>query len=126
MTIRNVPDKDRDRLRKRAVANGRSMEAEARRIILESLAKRPTGETSARAQATLAKASPAARKSKRTAKKPKAARDLLTAKERSALKPDAQAALQRLREMFADRKGEERGSMVDSFLGERRAMWGEE
>lgn len=39
LTIRDFPDKERDRLRRQAVASGRSMEAEARRLILEGLAK---------------------------------------------------------------------------------------
>ena len=130
LTIRDVPDKERDRLRKQAAANGRSMEAEARRIILEGLAKPKLAveETVARVQALMK--APRARAVSRlkagTAGKSKPGRDLLTPKERRVLKPDAQAALQRLREMFGDRKGEARGSMVDSFLGERRSMWGEE
>ena len=121
LTIRDVPDKQRDRLRKQAAANGRSMEAEARRLLLEGIvrSKQPVVRTVAALHAIPAKASAKGRKRK-------VVRDLLTAKERSALKPDAQAALQRLREMFADRKGEERGSLVQNFLAERRAMWGEE
>ncbi|KXP02625.1 Arc family DNA-binding protein [Tsukamurella tyrosinosolvens] len=37
LTIRNLPDHVRDRLRIRAAHNGRSMEAEARMILEESL-----------------------------------------------------------------------------------------
>ncbi|MEC4613577.1 FitA-like ribbon-helix-helix domain-containing protein [Tsukamurella tyrosinosolvens] len=37
LTIRNLPDHVRDRLRIRAAHNGRSMEAEARLILEESL-----------------------------------------------------------------------------------------
>ncbi|CAM3941464.1 FitA-like ribbon-helix-helix domain-containing protein [Tsukamurella ocularis] len=37
LTIRNLPDRVRDRLRVRAAENGRSMEAEARMILEESL-----------------------------------------------------------------------------------------
>ncbi|AUN39376.1 Trafficking protein A (plasmid) [Tsukamurella tyrosinosolvens] len=37
LTIRNLPDHVRDRLRVRAAENGRSMEAEARMILEESL-----------------------------------------------------------------------------------------
>lgn len=39
LTIRDFPEKERDRLRRQAVAGGRSMEAEARRLLLEGLAK---------------------------------------------------------------------------------------
>lgn len=58
LTIRDFPDKERERLRKQAVANGRSMEAEARRLILEGLAKPKLSvdETVARLQAIMAKA----------------------------------------------------------------------
>lgn len=38
LTIRNVPEPDRDALRIRAATNGRSMEAELRLIIHEALA----------------------------------------------------------------------------------------
>jgi len=36
LTIRNVPDEVRDRLRQRAARAGRSMEAELRRIVAEA------------------------------------------------------------------------------------------
>ena len=39
LIIRGFPDNERDRLRRQAVASGRSMEAEARRLLLEGLAK---------------------------------------------------------------------------------------
>ena len=96
------------------------MEAEARRLIVEGLAKPTPKHAAAGAVAAVAAKTPA------KGVKRKVAGDLLTAKERGALKPDAQAALRRLREMFADRKGEEKGSRVKSFLAERRGIWGEE
>ena len=37
LTIRDFPDAQRERLRRQAVGNGRSMEAEARRLVLEGL-----------------------------------------------------------------------------------------
>jgi plasmid stability protein len=39
LTIRNVPDEVRDRLRVRAAENGRSMEAEVRQVLLQSTAE---------------------------------------------------------------------------------------
>lgn len=115
LTIRSFPDKERDRLRKQAATNGRSMEAEARRLVLEGLGKADAAKIAD--SDWLKRAQSVVRKSKGSQK------DRLTPKERKALKPDAQAALQRLREMFADRKDE---SAVDTFLAERRSMWGEE
>ncbi|MFC6196522.1 FitA-like ribbon-helix-helix domain-containing protein [Ponticaulis profundi] len=41
LTIRNLDDEVRDRLREQAARHGRSMEAEARSILLESVNKRP-------------------------------------------------------------------------------------
>ncbi|MFM9863412.1 MAG: FitA-like ribbon-helix-helix domain-containing protein [Micropepsaceae bacterium] len=41
LTIRGLPAKDYDRLRKRAAESKRSMEAEARAIMSEALAPRP-------------------------------------------------------------------------------------
>jgi plasmid stability protein len=57
LTIRDFPDDERDRLRKQAAENGRSMEAEARRLILEGLAKPKLSvdETVARLKAIMAK-----------------------------------------------------------------------
>jgi plasmid stability protein len=40
LTIRNLPDDIRDKLRLKAAQGGRSMEAEARAILIESLGKR--------------------------------------------------------------------------------------
>ena len=47
LTIRDFPDKERERLRRRAAAAGRSMEAEARRILLQGLStpKKPASES---------------------------------------------------------------------------------
>jgi plasmid stability protein len=81
LNIRRFPDEAHAALRLRAAQNRRSMEAEARAILLEQLAQRP---------------------------KPR-----LTPAE-------AQA---RIREMFG---GELPTGVVDSFLKERRRMWGEE
>lgn len=129
LTIRDFPDMERERLRRRAATNGRSMEAEARRLILEGLAKPKLSvdETVAKFQAMMARAPTPVSRAKHGAggKKPMP-NNRLTVKERRALKPDAQAALQRLREMFADRKGQPRESMVEDFLAGRRQMWGEE
>jgi plasmid stability protein len=108
--VRNLPDEDYRWLRDQAAANGRSMEAELRALLAKHRVLSP-------------KRAPAQKAAKGRAKK--GSLSLLTAKERKALKPDAQAALQRLREMFADRKGEARKSMVDEFLAGRREMWGE-
>ena len=41
LTIRNLPDEIRDRLRVRAAENGRSMEAEARDMLQRELTSRP-------------------------------------------------------------------------------------
>jgi plasmid stability protein len=45
LTIRNLPDDLRDKLRVRAAQAGRSMEAEARAILIESLRKRKLSDT---------------------------------------------------------------------------------
>src|SRR4029434_11030627 len=44
LTIRNLPDDIRDKLRLKAAQGGRSMEAEARAILIESLVKRRLSE----------------------------------------------------------------------------------
>ena len=111
VVVRKMPAEHYKRLREQAVANGRSMEAELRALVASAFGGAP---------ARVEPSPPA-----KTAKKGKS-RSLLTAKERRALKPDARAALQRLREMFADRKGKPKVSMVDDFLRSRRQMWGEE
>jgi plasmid stability protein len=60
LTIRNLPDEIRDRLRVRAAENGRSMEAEARHLLADALAiqnpepSRSAAERVARAQAIFA------------------------------------------------------------------------
>lgn len=43
LTIRNLPDKVRDRLRIRAAENGRSMEAEARDALIGAYSEATTG-----------------------------------------------------------------------------------
>ena len=42
LTIRNLPDEVRDKLRLRAAAKGRSMEAEARSLLIEGVRQRPS------------------------------------------------------------------------------------
>ncbi len=39
LVVRNIPDEVKERLRRRAAAQGRSMEAEARRILSDALEK---------------------------------------------------------------------------------------
>ena len=50
----------------------------------------------------------------------------LSEREAELLSPEAQAALARLRAAFAEKPGESKRSLVDDFLKERRAEWGEE
>lgn len=50
LTIRNLPDEVRDRLRVRAARNGRSMEAEARALIAEAVSEAPSPPEDARAR----------------------------------------------------------------------------
>lgn len=109
VVLRKLPEEDYRWLREQAASNGRSMEAELRALVAKHKNLTPKS------------AQPVVRK----AKKGKTTRSLLTEKERKSLKPDARAALQRLREMFADAKGAS-GSAVDEFLRDRRKMWGEE
>jgi plasmid stability protein len=109
VVVRKMPAEHYRKLRAQAVANGRSMEAELRALVASTF-----GES----------ADPTPSKPKSSNRKKSGS--LLTAKERQALKPDAQAALQRLREMFADRKGEGKRSMVEDFRKGRREMWGDE
>lgn len=51
LTIRNLPDKVRDRLRQRAAAAGLSMEAQVRAILAKASRQNPTPETAASLQA---------------------------------------------------------------------------
>jgi antitoxin FitA len=41
LTFRNIPDEVKQRFRQRAAANGRSMEEEGRRLIIDSVAEKP-------------------------------------------------------------------------------------
>jgi antitoxin FitA len=137
LTIRDFPDKLRERLRARAAGNKRSMEAEVRHILTQALApeRLTVGKTvklleSVARRGTLGGVSgfeePAKKwkgRGKRTAKD---ALDLLSAQERKVMSPQAQRALQQLREMFGVRDKDPNKSMVDEFLAERKAMWGEE
>ncbi len=54
LTVRNLDDELKTRLRVRAAQNGRSMEAEAREILRESLAPRKAGDLGERIHARLA------------------------------------------------------------------------
>lgn len=57
LTIRNLPDQVRDRVRVRAAENGRSMEAEARRALIEAFpADTPGKRLSVRERVQLAQA----------------------------------------------------------------------
>lgn len=47
LTIRNLPDEVRDKLRVRAAQNGRSMEAEARDVLANSLEEQKASTTKA-------------------------------------------------------------------------------
>jgi plasmid stability protein len=80
LTIRNLPQDVYDRLRARAAANRRSMEAEAREVIAKSIPPKLTPEQ----------------------------------------------ALHNLQEMMKNVKPKHGDSLVDEFLAERRAMWGED
>jgi plasmid stability protein len=93
ITIRNLPDKDKRALKKRAALNGRSMEAEARAIIGEAI----------------------------TANGASATGRALKPREKSKLSPEAEAALARLQKMFAPKPGEKRTSLSDELIAERRA-----
>ena len=46
--------------------------------------------------------------------------------EKKILSPKAQAALARLRDVFAAKPGEAKETLVDDFLAQRRAEWGED
>ena len=50
----------------------------------------------------------------------------LSAQETESLSPEAQTALARLRAAFAERPGESKRSLVDDFLSERGADWGDD
>ncbi|HEX2592308.1 MAG TPA: hypothetical protein VHL34_12470 [Rhizomicrobium sp.] len=93
ITIRNIPDKEKRALKKRAALNGRSMEAEARAIIGAAVGK------------------PAAQ----------SVREPLSPLKPSKLSPQAEAALKRLQKMFAPKRGEPRTSLSDELIAERRA-----
>jgi plasmid stability protein len=91
ITIRNVPDKAKRALKKRAALNGRSMEAEVRAMIGD-----------------LAKSEAPPRRA-------------LSPLPKSKLSPEAEAALARLQKMFAPKPGEQRTSLSDELIAERRA-----
>ena len=50
----------------------------------------------------------------------------LSAQETESLSSEAQSALARLRAAFAERPGESKRSLVDDFLRERGASWGDD
>jgi plasmid stability protein len=99
LTIRNLRDSTRQALRERAARNGRSMEAEVREILddVTAISEVPVS----------------------VPHEPG-----LTEYEKQHLTSTQQEALLRLRKAFAPKPGE--GSLVDEFLRERRALWGEE
>jgi plasmid stability protein len=84
LTIRNLPDDVRDRIRLRAAAHGRSMEAEVRAVLVQAFEPPPAEDAVARQR-----------------RKIEAARALV----RATIPPGT--------------------SLVDEFLRERRASWGE-
>jgi plasmid stability protein len=86
LTIRNVPDEVRQKLREAAARKGRSMEAEARAVLAEAVngvRRKPSTRSIAR-------------------------------------------AIRNMQKMMEKVEGAKGGSLVDEFLAERRAMWGEE
>jgi antitoxin FitA len=56
LTIRNLPDEVRDKLRVRAARNGRSMEAEARQVIAEAMGKSGSADLQAEWKASVREA----------------------------------------------------------------------
>jgi plasmid stability protein len=86
LTVRDVPDEVRDKLRIRAAENGRSMEAEVREVL------------------SLAVASPRAA---------------------DVAEKDHRSRVRRLQELMRPYRSKDR-SIVDEFLAERRAVWGED
>jgi plasmid stability protein len=102
LTIRNLRDATRQALRERAARNGRSMEAEARVILDGAVAAKGGGMALPPEQS--AGEGPG-----------------LSKYEKQHLNPTQQAALLRLRKVFAPGPGERVGQLVDEFLAERRA-----
>ena len=122
LIIRGFPDNERDRLRRQAVASGRSMEAEMREIVAQT--RRGAAEwlqkpqdrpgTAPRGFAEPAPRGKAARSSK---SEPKPAKKLST-----------NEAIAKLQLLFAKAtKGRKSKKLLsEEFLEERRRMWGEE
>jgi len=89
LTIRNVPEKDQRALKKRAENNGRSVEAELRAIIADTVKKEPRGKSG------------------------------LAPLGKSKLSPEAEAALARLQRAFAAKPGEQQYSVDDFLRDRR-------
>lgn len=125
LTIRDFPAALHRRLRDRATTNKRSMEAEVRFILTQTLSEGGTGQRTTsgavRAKDTSKGFAEQGKRWKGKAKPPEDEFDLLTPKERKVLTPPAQKALQRLREMFGVRNKDPKESWVDELLAERRA-----
>jgi plasmid stability protein len=107
LTVRNLPDEVRDKLRVRAAQNGRSTEAEVRVALAELVAEEPPNGRSPRGKSlnggdATAGPFPSPPQSDTQAEKLERARAIL----RRHVSPDR--------------------SIVDEFLRERRTMWGEE
>ena len=108
LTIRNLPDDVRDKLRIRAARNGRSMEAEAREAIAELISSERPRDAGTRAQSV--------------------ARLGAGRQDGPVSDPASEtqsAKLERARAVLRRRVSPDR-SLVDEFLRERRALWGEE
>jgi plasmid stability protein len=107
LTVRNLPDDVRDKLRVRAAMKGRSTEAEVRAVLADAVAHQeapavsPTHKRIERVRAS-SRPDPAAPQSETQVAKLERARAILR------------------RHVAPDR------SMVDEFLRERQAMWGQE
>jgi plasmid stability protein len=103
LTVRNLPDDVRDKLRVRAAQNGRSTEAEVRIALAEFVAEDARGDRAPRRKAS--------KPERHAAQEPPHSESQAEKLER------ARAILRR--HVSPDR------SVADEFLGERRAIWGE-
>jgi plasmid stability protein len=107
LTVRNLSDDVYHRLRVRAAENHRSMEAEVRTLLRDILLGGEAGQEALEQSAFAERA-----KGRRNEKPSKSSRN---------------EALQQMRDMIARLPKEAQDKLsVDSFLAERRAMWGED
>lgn len=150
LTIRNLPDEVRDRLRVRAAERGRSMEAEAREVLTAAVAGVNPPDQVRRRQDWAKRVKRIQKAMEPYRSKDKSVVDEFLAERReeawredekwrrlereaeearrraSADKRETQAEkLERARAILR-RRVPEGTSLVDEFLAERRAMWGEE